>query len=116
TALTEVGAGPMFAAGLLTPLAAAGIIGILSVAFIVVHWKNGFFVLKEGWEYAGIIICTSAGVSAIGPGRWSLDHALFGWHDVTGWGGIGLSFGVGVAAALLLLAIFWRPPAPTPAA
>jgi putative oxidoreductase len=112
TALTEVVAGPLFAAGLLTPLAAAGFVGILSVAFIVVHWKNGFFVLKEGYEYAMVIIATVTGVSAIGPGRWSLDHALFGWHDVTGWGGVGLSFGIGLASALLLLAIFWRRPAP----
>jgi putative oxidoreductase len=113
TAVVEVAAGVLLAAGLLTPLAAAGVIGILTVAFIVVHWKNGFFVLKEGWEYAGtiIVVCTVIGI--LGPGEWSLDHAL-GWTDIHGWGGFGLSFGLGVAAALGLLALFWRRPQPAP--
>jgi len=112
TALVEVGAGIMLAAGLLTPLAAAGGVGILSVALIVVHRKNGFFVLKEGWEYAATIIAVNGVIGILGPGEWSLDHALFGWRDVHGWAGLGLSAGVGVAAALGLLAVFWRPPKP----
>ncbi|MHB8463617.1 MAG: DoxX family protein [Acidimicrobiales bacterium] len=111
TAVVEVGAGVMFAAGLMTPLAAAGIVGIMSVAGIVVHRKNGFFIVKEGYEYVLVVSLTVIGVSAIGPGRWSLDHALFGWRDITGWGGVALSGGIGLGAALGLLATFWRPPA-----
>jgi putative oxidoreductase len=111
TATVEVGAGVMFAAGLLTPLAGAGIVGIMAVAGIVVHRKNGFFITKEGYEYVLVIALVATGISAIGPGRWSIDHAVFGWHDVTGWGGVGLSGGLGLAAALGLLAVFWRPPA-----
>ena len=111
TAVVEVGAGVMFAAGLLTPLAAAGIVGILSVAGIVVHRPNGFFIVKEGYEYVLVASLTVTGVSAIGPGRWSIDHAVFGWHDITGWGGVALSGGLGLAAAVGLLAVFWRPPA-----
>jgi putative oxidoreductase len=113
TALVEVGAGVMFAAGFLTPLAAAGIVGIMAVAGIVVHRKNGFFIVKEGYEYVLVVAVTVTALSAIGPGRWSIDHAVFGWHDITGWAGIGLSGGVGLAAALGLLATFWRPPAKT---
>ena len=111
TATVEVGAGAMFAAGLLTPLAAAGIVGIMAVAGIVVHRTNGFFITKEGYEYVLVIALTAIGVSAVGPGRWSLDHALFGWHDITGWGAVAISGGGGLAAALGLLATFWRPPA-----
>jgi putative oxidoreductase len=111
TAAVEVGAGLMLALGLLTPLAAAGIIGIMAVAGIVVHRHNGFFITKEGYEYVLVISLTAAGVAAIGPGRWSIDHAVFGWHDITGWGGLALSVGVGVISALGLLAAFWRPPA-----
>jgi putative oxidoreductase len=48
----------------------------------------------------------------LGPGRWSVDHAVFGWTDVHGWAGLGLSAGVGVAAATGLLAVFWRPTKP----
>ena len=58
---TEVGAGVMFAAGLLTPFAAAGFIGLMTVAIVTVHRKNGFFVIKEGWEYTGSIAETSTG-------------------------------------------------------
>jgi len=109
TALVEVAAGILLAAGLLTPLAAAGVIGILAVAFIVVHRRNGFFIIKEGWEYAAFIITVSTVIGIVGPGAWSLDAAI-GWTDVHGWGGFGLSFGIGVGAALALLAVFWRPP------
>ena len=113
TAIVEVGAGVMFAAGFLTPIAAAGIVGIMAVAGIVVHRHNGFFIVKEGYEYVLVIALTVTGLSAIGPGRWSIDHAVFGWHDITGWGGIALSGALGLAAALGLLATFWRPPVKT---
>jgi putative oxidoreductase len=111
TAVVEVGSGVLLVLGFLTPLAAAGVIGILSVALIVVHRKNGFFVLKEGWEYAGFIIAVSSVIGILGPGRWSVDHAI-GWHAIHGGGGLALSLGVGVAAAVGLLAVFWRPPKP----
>src|ERR1700738_1893697 len=111
TAIVEVGAGLMFAMGVLTPLAAAGIIGIMSVAGIVVHRQNGFFITKEGYEYVLVVSLTAAGVAAIGPGRWSVDHAGFGAHDMPGWGGLALSAGLGFVAAVGLLAVFWRPPA-----
>jgi putative oxidoreductase len=110
TAVVEVGAGLMFAIGLLTPLAAAGIIGIMSVAGIVVHRPHGFFITKEGYEYVLVVSLTCAGVAAIGPGQWSVDHAVFGWHDITGWGGLALAAGLGLGAALGLLAVFWRKP------
>src|SRR5262245_46793060 len=50
-AATEVGAGLLFAAGLLTPLAAAGMIGLMLVAIATSHAKNGFFIFKpgQGW-------------------------------------------------------------------
>jgi putative oxidoreductase len=110
TAVVEVGAGLMFAVGFLTPLAAAGIIGIMSVAGIVVHRPNGFFIVKEGYEYVLVVSLTCAGVAAIGPGQWSVDQAV-GWRDIAGWGGLALSAGLGLGAALGLLAVFWRKPA-----
>ena len=60
-ATTEVGAGVLLAVGLLTPLAAAGVIGVMIVAIVVAHWKVGFFIFKEGqgWEY-----CASIAVAA----------------------------------------------------
>ncbi len=108
-ASTEIGAGVLFAAGLLTPLAAAGMIGVMVVAIVVAHWKVGFFVFKpnQGWEYCASIAVVAFCVGMMGAGRWSLDHALdirFG-----GWTGAFIAGGVGVAGALLQLAVSYRP-------
>src|SRR5687768_16798006 len=47
-ALTEMGAGILFALGLLTPLAAAGFVGLMVVAAWTSHRDNGFFIVKNG--------------------------------------------------------------------
>ena len=47
---TEIGAGLLFAAGLLTPFAAAGMIGVMVVASRRPP-RQRFFVFKDGWEY-----------------------------------------------------------------
>lgn len=108
-ATTEVGAGLMLAAGLLTPLAAAGMIGIMVVAIVVEHWKVGFFVFKpnQGWEYCASIAVVALVVGMIGPGRWSLDHA-FG-IEWTGWTGASIAAAAGIGGALAQLAISYRP-------
>src|SRR4029079_15921390 len=46
--VTELGRGVMLFAGLATPLAAAGVIGVMLVAFITNHRKNGFFIFRPG--------------------------------------------------------------------
>jgi putative oxidoreductase len=51
-------------------------------------------------------------VSLLGPGEWSLDHALDIADNLDGWTGFWISLGVGVGAAAALLAGFYRPPAP----
>jgi putative oxidoreductase len=109
---TEIGAGLMFAAGLLTPFAAAGFVGLMAVAIATLHRKNGFFIIKEGWEYTSLIAVTAVSVSLLGPGEWSLDDALDIATDLDGWTGFWISAGVGLGAAALLLAVFYRPPAP----
>jgi putative oxidoreductase len=108
-AATEIGAGLMFAAGLLTPLAAAGMIGLMFVAIWTVHWKVGFFVFRpeQGWEYCASIAVVAFVVGLTGPGDWSVDHAL----DITfgGWTGALIAAGVGLGGAALQLAISYRP-------
>lgn len=113
-ATTEITAGILFAAGLLTPLAAAGIVGIMFVAGFI-HRHNGFFVFKEGIEYNLVLSIVVVAVSMIGPGKYSLDHT-FGLkpHDVNGWTGLAISAGLGLVASIGLLAIFYRPPAKHP--
>ena len=108
-ATTEIGAGLMFAAGLLTPLSAAGIIGVMLVAIIVEHWKVGFFVFRpnQGWEYCASILVVAFVVATIGPGEWSLDHALD--IEVDGWVGGAGALALGVVTALAQIAICYRP-------
>ena len=110
-ATTEVGAGLLFAAGLITPLAAAGIIGVMVVAIVVEHWKVGFFIFKpnQGWEYCASIAVTALVIGITGPGRWSLDHAI-GLH-FTGWSSALIAGAAGVGGAAAQLAISYRPAA-----
>jgi putative oxidoreductase len=108
-AATEVGAGVLFAAGLLTPLAAAGMIALMVVAIWTVHWKVGFFVFRpnQGWEYCASIALVAFAVGTIGAGEWSLDHAFgISFH---GWTGALIAGGVGVGGAALQLAVSYRP-------
>ena len=112
-ATTEIGGGLLFAAGLLTPLAAAAMIGLMTVAIIVAHWRNGFFIFKpgQGWEYCASIAVVAWTVATIGPGEWSLDHAFdIEW---TKWSGAIVAAVVGVGGALLQLAVSYRKPAAT---
>ena len=112
-ATTEIGAGLLFAAGLLTPLAAAGIIGLMLVAIVVAHWKVGFFIFKpdQGWEYCASIAVVAFAVGTMGAGRWSLDNA-FGLH-LSGFTGAVVAGLAGVGGALAQLLLSYRPKATT---
>jgi putative oxidoreductase len=107
-ATTEIGSGLLMAAGLLTPLAAAGMIGVMTVAIVVEHWRVGFFIFlpNQGWEYCASIAVAAFVIAMVGPGRWSLDHALgIEWH---GWTGAVIAGAAGVGGAITQLAICYR--------
>ncbi len=109
---TEMLTGLMLAVGLLTPFAAAGIIGVMVVAGWVVHRSNGFFIVGEGWEYTFIFGLMALLVAGLGPGRWSIDWALGIVDDLNGWVGLAIALVLGVGGGIAQLAIFYRPPAP----
>ena len=75
---TELGTGALLVIGLLTPLAAAGLVALMTVAIVTVHRKNGFFVYNQGQgvEYCGIIALYALFVGTFGPGSYSLDKSL----------------------------------------
>lgn len=73
---SEVLGGLGYAAGLLTPAAAAAMVGVMTVAAIVNHAEGGFWSVRKGWELNGYLILLAAAVAVLGPGRWSLDAAL----------------------------------------
>lgn len=111
--LTEVGSGLLLAAGLLTPLAAAGVVGVMAVAWIANHRGRGFFIFRpgEGWEYVMVLTALALGLAALGPGSWSLDEVA-GLQSWWRWRGLALAAGAGGGGAGLLLAVCWRPPRP----
>jgi putative oxidoreductase len=109
--LTEVGAGGLLVLGLLTPVAAAGVIGVMLVAWITNHARNGFFIFRkgEGYEYVMTLTVVGLVIAALGPGSWSLDHAAGLQPHLTGWDGLAIGAGAGVGGAVALLVGFWRP-------
>jgi putative oxidoreductase len=107
--VTELGAGGLLILGLLTPVAAAGVVGVMLVALVANHAKNGFFIFRpgEGYEYVLMITLVSCAIGALGAGDWSLDHAA--GFSVTGWAGLAIAALAGAGGAALLLATCWRP-------
>ena len=106
--ITELGAGALLILGLATPLAAAAVVGTLTVAFYANHIRNGFFIFRpgEGYEYVLMIVIVGLALATIGGGALSLDNAI--GVELDPWVG----FGIGVAGkvlGLLVLAVFWRP-------
>ena len=108
-AASELVGGAMLVLGLLTPLAAAIVIGVMLVAGVTAHRNNGFFIFRpgQGWEYVAMIAVTAFAVGTIGAGDWSLDHAI--GIDVDGWWGAIVAGVLGVGGGLATLALFWRP-------
>ena len=109
-ATTEVSAGLGLAAGLLTPIPAAGFVALMLVAAWTVHRPNGFFIVKEGWEYNLVLALSAVAVATVGAGRFSLDFAIFGHDWCAGWTGLLISVVLGLAGGIGQLLIFYRPP------
>ena len=115
-ALTEIGAGLLLALGLFTPLAAAGMVGVMVVAAWTVHRHNGFMIVREGWEYTFVLAVVAACVATLGPMEWSVDNALGIDDDLDGYIGLAIGAGGGVLAGVMQLLVFYRPPKPAEAA
>jgi putative oxidoreductase len=115
--LTELGAGALLILGFAMPLAGAGVVGTMLVAFVTNHKKNGFFIFRpgEGYEYVMTLIACGFALATIGPGEWGLDHKVFNgdhlriFNDLTGATGLVVAFFAGAGGAALLLATCWRP-------
>src|ERR1700753_939584 len=93
-ASTETAAGLGLAAGLLTPIPAAGFVSLMLVAAWTVHRANGFFIVKEGWEYNLVLAASAVAVATLGPGKLSLDYVVFGKNWFDGWPGLLISVGL----------------------
>lgn len=107
--LTELVCGPLLIVGLLSPFGAAGVVGVMAVAFLTNHRPNGFFIFRpgEGYEYVLNLLVAGLALGGLGAGDWSLDHALK--LDLAGMKGMAIAAVGGLGGAALLLAICWRP-------
>ncbi len=106
---TEILAGIALAIGLLTPIAAAGMVGVMIVATWVAHRKSGFFIYNNGWEYTVSIAVVAIAIGISGPGRFSVDRALN--LEISGWYGSILVLTLGFVGGIGQLLAFYRPPA-----
>lgn len=81
---SEVAGGLGLALGLLTPLAAAAMIGTMTTAALVNNAEHGFWSAAKGWELNGYLIVVAWAVATTGPGRFALDELL----GLTDWAGV----------------------------
>jgi putative oxidoreductase len=116
--VTELGVAPLLFLGLLTPLAAAGVLGVMLVALVANHLKNGYFIFRpgEGYEYVLFLTFAALALGALGGGGWSIDDRIvrhFGPDGVVGWffgwHGLLVTAIAGGGGAALLLGTCWRP-------
>lgn len=107
----ELTAGVALAVGLLTPLAAAFVVGTMVVAGVTAHRRNGFFVFRDGYEYVLLISVVCAAIAVLGPGTVSADRLLGIDSALDGGAGLATTVVLGVLGATVLLLTTWRPPA-----
>lgn len=100
--LAEAVGGLLLALGLATPLAAALIIAVMTVASVSVHLKHGFFNHNQGYEYTMILAVVALSIAFTGPGAISLD-AVLGVHAAGPASGIAAGV-LGLAGAAVQLA------------
>ena len=74
--LAEFLGGALLALGLLTPIAAVAIIGVMLAAIFRVHWRNGLWNANQGLEYPLVLLIIALVLGLMGPGSYALDPVL----------------------------------------
>ena len=95
---TETGSGLLLTLGLFTPVAAAGIIGVMINAAVAAHADNGLWSTNGGYEYNLVLATAAATLAFTGPGSLALGQT---GGPVWGLGAITLA----LLAALPVLAL-----------
>ena len=91
-------------------LGPAAVLGVMLVAILTVHVKNGFLSTNNGWEMPALYVAGAFALPFTGFGAYSLDHA-FGLTVLTSTASIWILYGLAVVQALLNAAIKKTPPA-----
>ena len=115
----EAGGGAGLLLGFQTPLAASAVVATMLTAINRVHYKNGPWVTKGGYEYNAVLIAAALILAEVGPGSLSVDGIRGRERSGPGWALAALGAGVAGAAGAHLLSEAQKPavaaPAPTPA-
>ncbi|MGW7049847.1 DoxX family protein [Streptomyces avermitilis] len=90
------------AVGLLTPLAAAAVVGVMINAMATTA-PNGLWAEKGGLEYPLCLAVAAIAIAAVGPGLLSLDRP-FRWR-YGGWGPAAVALLLGGIGAAIVLAL-----------
>ncbi|MFF9898998.1 DoxX family protein [Streptomyces longispororuber] len=102
----QIGSGLLLAGGALTPPAAAGAVGVMTVA-LTVKWPHGLWVQKDGYEYPLFLVVVASALALTGPGRYSADQ-LLGLLPWPAWAA-GAAVAVGVGSGLAVRVLLHRP-------
>jgi putative oxidoreductase len=100
----ELVGGLLFAAGFLTPIAAAIVAATMLVAAATDHAGKGFWIYNGGKEYVLTIAAVVLGLAFNGPGAWSVDAAVGLELDGVAWG-LG-ALGAAAIGSAVVLAVF----------
>ncbi len=103
TGVTELVGGALVILGLFTPLAAAGLLGVM-VNTIALKWGNGFFAAPGGgFELDLALAGMSAALIFGGSGRVALDMGRYSFRHPVATGWICLLIGIGAGLLFFLL-------------
>ncbi|MGW2938913.1 DoxX family protein [Streptomyces sp. NPDC001156] len=101
--LSEFLGGLGLAVGLLTPLAAAAVIGVMINAMAAVTGAHGLWETDGGVEYSVCIAIVALAIALMGPGRLAVDR-FFRW-GAGGWAAGAFALGLGGIAAAVVLSL-----------
>jgi len=79
SSMTEMFGGAALIVGLLTRVAALGLVIDMCVAIVVVHLSHGLLG-PQGMEYPLVLMTTMLAILMMGAGRFSLDRVVFDWR------------------------------------
>ncbi|MBP2476936.1 putative oxidoreductase [Crossiella equi] len=103
TAVTELGGGALLVLGFLTPLGAAGLLGVM-INVVTLKWNTGFFLGQNGgFEFDLVLGSIAAALLFLGPGRVSLDNGRAWARVPLPWGVLFLLVAAGSAVVTLVV-------------
>jgi putative oxidoreductase len=71
---SELGGGALLAIGVVTPVAAAVLVAVMTAAIATVHAPKGPWATEGGWEYNAVLIAAVLTVAAAGGGALAPDR------------------------------------------